>query len=238
MPQSPSPSLEQVRVTLTRALFIAEHGSEWAADLRAAISAVEALGQAEPVDADASIKASHLINELEYAVLSRSQGLPGSAEKLSKAKQEIRAALQQQEAGSLSDEEIATWADNFIQAKAFNRPIAVQIATEAAKWVRGQRVQVGWYYESPATGGTGLRQRMTETELAEWRRLAHVWPVYRTEREAVPGNAGVKAVAPRDCPCGVDCFRPDCTDTRCGIWADREKRAAGVDVPRGGNDGR
>lgn len=26
---------------------------------------------------------------------------------------------------------------------------------------------------------------------------------------------------PRDCPCGVDCFRADCTDTRCGIWADR-----------------
>lgn len=90
-----------------------------------------------------------------------------------------------------TDDEIAAWADSFIKQNAYNRAVAVQIATEAAKWVRGQRVQVGWYYESPATDGTGLRQRMTETELAEWRRLAHVWPVYRTEREAVPSNAGV-----------------------------------------------
>lgn len=93
-----------------------------------------------------------------------------------------------------TDDEIAAWADSFIKQNAYNRAVAVQIATEAAKWVRSQRVQVGWYYESPATGGTGLRQRMTETELAEWRRLAHVWPVYRTEREAVPGNAGLPAV--------------------------------------------
>lgn len=37
--------------------------------------------------------ATRLIDELEYAVLARSQGLPGSAEKLSAAKQAIRDAL-------------------------------------------------------------------------------------------------------------------------------------------------
>jgi hypothetical protein len=42
---------------------------------------------------DASIKASGLINDLEYAVLARAQGLPGSAEKLSDAKQAIRDAI-------------------------------------------------------------------------------------------------------------------------------------------------
>jgi hypothetical protein len=90
-----------------------------------------------------------------------------------------------------TDDEIAAWADGFIRESAYNRAVAVQIATEAAKWVRGQRVQVGWYYESPATGGSGVRQRMSDSELAEWRRIAHVWPVYRAEREAVPGIADV-----------------------------------------------
>lgn len=31
----------------------------------------------------------------------------------------------------------------------------------------------------------------------------------------------------RDCPCGVDCFDPNCTDTRCGIWADHDARKLG-----------
>jgi hypothetical protein len=37
--------------------------------------------------------ATRLIEDLEYAVLARSQGLPGSIEKLSAAKQAIRDAL-------------------------------------------------------------------------------------------------------------------------------------------------
>jgi hypothetical protein len=90
-----------------------------------------------------------------------------------------------------TDDEIAAWADGFIRENAYNRAVAVQIAAEAAKWVRGLRVQVGWYYESPATGGAGLRQHMSDSELSEWRRIAHVWPVYRAEREAAPGVAGV-----------------------------------------------
>lgn len=98
-----------------------------------------------------------------------------------------------------TDEEIAAWADSFIKQNAYNRAVAVQIATAAAKWVRGQRVQVGWYYEMPAHERNGLRMKLSDAELAEFRRLAHVWPVYRTEREAVPGNAGV-AVPVNDQP--------------------------------------
>lgn len=46
-----------------------------------------------------------------------------------------------------TDEEIASWADSFILAQAFNRPIAVQIAVEAAKWVRSRLAHpqaAGW----------------------------------------------------------------------------------------------
>lgn len=43
-------------------------------------------------------------------------------------------------AGNPTDEEIAAWADSFIRKQAFNRPAAVQIATEAAKWVRSRGV--------------------------------------------------------------------------------------------------
>lgn len=50
-------------------------------------------GHLAMTEARHSIDASHLINDLEYAVLARSQGLPGSAEKLSEAKQAIRTAL-------------------------------------------------------------------------------------------------------------------------------------------------
>lgn len=90
-----------------------------------------------------------------------------------------------------TDDEIEAWADSFIKQHAYNRAVAVQIATAAAKWVRGQRVQVGWYHEAPALGTSGLHKTLSDTELAEWRRLAHVWPVYRAEREALPGIAGV-----------------------------------------------
>jgi hypothetical protein len=51
------------------------------------------LPAADAVQAGVDIKASHLINELEYAVLARARDLPGSAEKLSEAKQAIRDAL-------------------------------------------------------------------------------------------------------------------------------------------------
>ena len=37
-----------------------------------------------------------------------------------------------------TDEEIAAWADDFIREHAYNRPVAVQIAAEAAKWVRSR----------------------------------------------------------------------------------------------------
>lgn len=94
-----------------------------------------------------------------------------------------------------TDDEIAAWADAFIRENAYNRAVAVQIATEAAKWVRGKRVQVGWYYEMPAHERNGLRMKLSDTELAEFRRVAHVWPVYRTEREAVPGTGGVSDLA-------------------------------------------
>lgn len=90
-----------------------------------------------------------------------------------------------------TDDEIAAWADAFIRENAYNRAVAVQIATAAAKWVRGQRVHVGWYHEAPALGTTGLHGRMSDADLAEWRRIAHVWPVYRVEREALPAIAGV-----------------------------------------------
>ena len=36
-----------------------------------------------------------------------------------------------------TDEQICAWVDSFIRKKAFNYSVAVQIATEAAKWVRG-----------------------------------------------------------------------------------------------------
>ena len=36
--------------------------------------------------------------------------------------------------GLVSEREIDEWADGFILKKAFNRPVAIQIATEAAKW--------------------------------------------------------------------------------------------------------
>lgn len=39
----------------------------------------------------------------------------------------------------LTDDEIAGWADTLIRQNAFNRPVAVQIAKEAAKWVQAQR---------------------------------------------------------------------------------------------------
>jgi len=59
--------------------------------------AMSDLKHAAVADADASIRASGLINELEYAVLARAQGRPGSASMLSEAKQALRSALQQQE---------------------------------------------------------------------------------------------------------------------------------------------
>jgi hypothetical protein len=42
-----------------------------------------------------------------------------------------------------TDDEIAAWADGFIREHAYNRPVAVQIATEAAKWVRSRIAGVG-----------------------------------------------------------------------------------------------
>lgn len=35
-----------------------------------------------------------------------------------------------------TDEQVTEWAESFIRPVAFNRPIAIQIAVEAAKWVR------------------------------------------------------------------------------------------------------
>jgi len=52
-------------------------------------------------------------------------------------------------------------------------------------------------------------------------------------RIRIAGVALPRVTQLRDCPCGVDCFRSDCTDTRCGIWADREKAASGVSVLQG-----
>lgn len=37
-----------------------------------------------------------------------------------------------------TDDEIVAWADSFIREHAYNRPVAVQIAIEAAKWVRAR----------------------------------------------------------------------------------------------------
>lgn len=140
-----------------------------------------------------------------------------------------------------TDDEIAAWADGFIKQHAFNRAVAVQIATEAAKWVRGRRVQVGWYHESPATGTSGLRSMWASlSELAEWRRLGYLYPVYRTEREAVPeaGALGVALPAAGWVEAGLVCQacagdapRGKCLNPRCiggpivrelvpdGVWA-------------------
>lgn len=52
-----------------------------------------------------------------------------------------RAALASLEAAKqepLTDEQITDWAESFIRQVAFNRPIAIQIAVEAAKWVRSK----------------------------------------------------------------------------------------------------
>jgi hypothetical protein len=78
-----------------------------------------------------------LINDLEWAVLARSKGLPGSSERLHAAKQAIRDAHGVAPAAP-TDEEVAAWADSFIREHAYNRPVAVQIAVEAAKWVRSR----------------------------------------------------------------------------------------------------
>lgn len=83
-----------------------------------------------------------------------------------------------------TDEEIAAWAEGFIRQKAYNRPVALQIAMEAAKWVRGRNVQVGWYSYSPA-GLVPARLRpldISAAELEDRRKLGHVYPVYLIDR--------------------------------------------------------
>lgn len=97
-----------------------------------------------------------------------------------------------------TDDEIAAWADGFIRQNAYNRGVAVQIATEAAKWVRGRSVQVGWYCESPIMDGSSLRPvSISAAELSERHKVGYVWPVYRTDRSVAA--SGVAAPLP---PCG------------------------------------
>lgn len=76
-----------------------------------------------------------------------------------------------------TDEEIASWADSFILAQAFNRPIAVQIALEAAKWVRSRLAQpqaAGWrpISEAPRDGTRILVTNGFGVWFAEWRPVA------------------------------------------------------------------
>ncbi len=38
----------------------------------------------------------------------------------------------------ITDDQVVEWADGLLQKTAFNRPVAIQIATKAAQWVRDQ----------------------------------------------------------------------------------------------------
>jgi hypothetical protein len=71
----------------------------------------------------------------EHQVALRREEEAGYAKGLRDGRQEPRAVIAESEP---SDDEIVAWADGFIREKAFNRPVAIQIAVEAAKWVRAK----------------------------------------------------------------------------------------------------
>ena len=72
--------------------------------------------------------------------------------------------------------EIEEWADGFLLAKAYNRPVAIQIATEAAKWAAQYAVQrlAALPAPSPLTEAEAIRLWHADTE-AHRRLSAFEW---------------------------------------------------------------